>query len=360
VARGRQTARGTALSKESDYEQLLAMSHDANASKEAAKVELGKFESLVLDERKQREKELQERRQVLQKKQLQAAELDRAERERRTALADQQRAAGEDSLKMEALKMEALIKEEHAKIAAYEAAFQQIKEATGVSDVNEVIQRFLLQEETHQNLLAMTRESQSRIDELQHLVEEEKRQVMATEYSVGAGDEAASNQDTDSAQMITAQKALGKARERWKKVLKTAVNTKSAVQHIVDLLEPLREKDEVVAPMSDDSLLQHLQFAESKIQLIASSFFEMENDHKELLTSMSAPLPSKAPSTMKKESSLNIFERHKDPDESDEEFEEELEDEVMDRNALKKQSFSLLDKGAKKKKPKKRRAKADD
>ena len=48
--------------KETDYEQLLVMSHDANASKEAAKVELGKFESLVLDERKQREKELQERR----------------------------------------------------------------------------------------------------------------------------------------------------------------------------------------------------------------------------------------------------------------------------------------------------------
>ena len=50
--------------KEQDYEQLLVMSHDANSSKEAAKVELGKFESLVLDERKQRERELQERRAV--------------------------------------------------------------------------------------------------------------------------------------------------------------------------------------------------------------------------------------------------------------------------------------------------------
>lgn len=50
---------------------------------------------------------------------------------------------------------ERLIEEEQKKIAAYEAAFQQIKEATGVADVNEVIQRFLSQEETHQNLLAM-------------------------------------------------------------------------------------------------------------------------------------------------------------------------------------------------------------
>ena len=113
--------------KETDYEQLLVMSHDANASKEAAKSELGKFESLVLDERKGREKELQERRQVLQKKQQHASELDRAERERRAALAEQQRAAGEDAMKLETLKMEALIREEQAKIAAYEQAFQQIK-----------------------------------------------------------------------------------------------------------------------------------------------------------------------------------------------------------------------------------------
>lgn len=345
--------------KEHDYEQLLVMSHDANSSKEAAKVELGKFESLVLDERKQREKELQERRQVLQKKQQQAAELEKAERDRKLALQEQQRAAGDDAIKVETMKMEQIIKEEHAKIAAYEAAFQQIKEATGVSDVNEVIQRFLLQEETHQNLLSMTRESQSRIEELTHLVEEEKRLVMSAEYTVGAGDEAASNQETDSAQLHNAAKALSKARERYKKVLKTGVNTKAAVQHIVDILEPLREKDEVVAPMADDTLVQHLQFAESKLQLISSAFFEMEDEHKDALASMSAPVPSKAPPT-KKDISMSVMERTKDPDESDEEFEEDMEDEVLDRNSLKKQSLQLLDRGAKKKKPKRRRAKGDD
>ena len=62
-----------------------------------------------------------------------------------------------------------LIQEEQRKIVAYEAAFQQIKEATGVADVNEVIQRFLSQEETHQNLLSMTRDSQSKSEPLQPL-----------------------------------------------------------------------------------------------------------------------------------------------------------------------------------------------
>ncbi len=75
------------LQKENDYEQLLVMSHDANASKDSAKIELGKFEGLVQEERKQREKELQERRVILQKKQSLASELDRTEHVRPPALA---------------------------------------------------------------------------------------------------------------------------------------------------------------------------------------------------------------------------------------------------------------------------------
>lgn len=339
--------------KEQDYEQLLVMSHDANSSKEAAKVELGKFEALVLEERKQREKELQERRAILQKKQQLATELDRTERERRQQLLEAQKAMGEDAAKAEAVRMDALIKEEQMKISAYEAAFTQIKEATGVSDVNEVIQRFLLQEETHQNLVAMVKESQQRIDELQRALEEEKALVMSAEYTMASGAEA-EGEDQGSMATRAAQKQLSRARDRWKKALKTMVNTKSAVQHIVDILEPLREKDEVIAPMSDETLLQHMQFAESKIALIAQAFFEMEEEHKELLASVSSvPVPSKPPAAKKELGVGSGFD--KNLDDSDDEFEEDMEEDVMDRNALKKQSTSIVDKGTKKKKGGRRR-----
>eukprot|EP00966_Prymnesium_polylepis_P221299 5119308-Prymnesium_polylepis.1 len=46
----------TLRAKEGDYEELLLMSHDANQSKEMAKQELAKFEALVSEERKLREK----------------------------------------------------------------------------------------------------------------------------------------------------------------------------------------------------------------------------------------------------------------------------------------------------------------
>ena len=68
---------------------------------------------------------------------------------------------------------EADIEEEQEKIKSYEDAFREIKEATGVADVNEVIQKFITQEETHKNLLAMTKESQAKIEDLT----EKKRDV---------------------------------------------------------------------------------------------------------------------------------------------------------------------------------------
>ena len=46
----------TLHAKEGDYEELLLMSHDANQSKEMAKQELTKFETLVSEERKLRER----------------------------------------------------------------------------------------------------------------------------------------------------------------------------------------------------------------------------------------------------------------------------------------------------------------
>ena len=163
---------------------------------------------------------------------------------------------------------------------------------------------------------------------------------------------------------LAAQKALLKQRERWTKVVKILVNTKSATQHIVDVLEPLREKDEVVAPMSDDTLLQHLQFAETKLALIASAFFEMDDEHKELLASISRPALMKASAVpVKKDAYANVsaFDRGKgEENDSEDEFEEDMEEDVMDRSALKKQAYSILDKGAKKKKGSKKKKVRDD
>ena len=150
-----------------------------------------------------------------------------------------------------------------------------------------------------------------------------------------------------------------KQRERHAKVTKILVNTKSAVQHIVDVLEPLREKDEVIAPMSDDTLKEHLEFAERKLLLVSDAFEQLSEEHREMLIQTAQPAHTRQPEKKKTEAFF-IGDRNKDEAESDDEFEEDMEEDVMDRAALKKQSIGIVDKGTKKRKPRRRRAKSDD
>merc|ERR1719359_2804242 len=78
--------------------------------------------------------------------------------------------------------------EQKAKINDYEEAFHRIKEATGVADVNEVIQKFLTQEDTHKNLTSLTRENQSRIDQLSEERRKVRLQVEELKFSSGGNE----------------------------------------------------------------------------------------------------------------------------------------------------------------------------
>ena len=78
--------------------------------------------------------------------------------------------------------------ESRNKVDIFENAFRKIKEATGVSDVNEVIQKIVSQESTTENLIAVTRENQAKIEALNELKKRTKQQCEELKYSgVGGG-----------------------------------------------------------------------------------------------------------------------------------------------------------------------------
>merc|ERR1711976_104122 len=162
----------TLKAKDHDYQELLNMSHDANHAKEIAKAELAQFRAAYEEERRQKDKELSERKQYVQSRIDQTQKLEKRERLRRTQemeaqqrqLEEQQKAGGLQA--MQNSTADARTEEEQEKLTQYEEAFRKIKEATGVSDVQEVIQKFITQEDTHRNLLEMTKEAQAKIDQL--------------------------------------------------------------------------------------------------------------------------------------------------------------------------------------------------
>merc|ERR1711896_117143 len=58
----------TLKAKEHDYEELLLLSHDAYHAKEMAQAELHRFEQGVMEERNQRDKEVQEKKVLVQQR----------------------------------------------------------------------------------------------------------------------------------------------------------------------------------------------------------------------------------------------------------------------------------------------------
>jgi len=330
----------TLKAKESDYEELLLMSHDANQSKEMAKQELGKFEAVVSEERKLREKELSERRALVAKKQEVNAELERREKARREAMAAAQHGEGGRATAHQSI-TEADIEEEQEKIASYEAAFREIKEATGVADVNEVIQKFITQEETHKNLLAMTKESQAKIERLTEAKAAAQERVQRLKYS-------ATTDEQQAAPYEQGERKYERQKHKYERLAKVLVSVKAGIQHLAERLEGVPLEEEALL-LGEDNMVDVLQQCEKKLRIVMEAIREEEEA---LVRDLGADVIKKT-SELPSDPPVVNNNRMRDTEggeeaPSEEEFEEDLEEEVVDREALKKQSGTILDKATKK------------
>lgn len=288
---------------------------------------------------------------LVAKKQEINAELERREKARREAM-QQPPGIADDAVRSKGGSQhtitEADIEEEQEKIASYEAAFKEIKEATGVADVNEVIQKFITQEETHKNLQAMTRESQTKIESLilQKIAVQER--VQRLKYSASADEQLARSTPH-------ADRKYERQRLKYERLTKVLVSVKAGIQHLSERLEGVK-LDEAPLVLTDDNMVEVLQQCEQRLRIVLEAIRQEEEalvrDMGEAALQRNAGLPLEPPV-------VNNY-RVRDADgaeeaPSEEEFEEDLEEEVVDREALKKQSGSILDKATKK--TKKRRSK---
>ena len=243
---------------------------------------------------------------------------------------------------------EADIEEEQEKIASYEAAFREIKEATGVADVNEVIQKFITQEETHKNLLAMTKESQTKIEALTEQKHSVQERVQRLKYTV------ASEEPQQAASSVEERKSE-RQRVKYERLTKVLVAVKAGIQHLAERLEGVKLEEPPLV-LTDDNMVEVLMQCEQRLKIVLDAIRQEE----EALVRDLGEAALHKPSSLPLEPPVINNYRVRDLDAADEapseeEFEEDLEEEVVDRDALKKQSGTILDKATKK--TKKRRGK---
>ena len=285
----------TLKAKDHDYQELIQMSHEANHKKELAKKDLQDFKAHFDETRKQKDHELAERKAYVQSKVDQTQRLERKLKQLQQKESDDARARSEEEMNTKRNTMAnnrgitqggqegAISEAEQARLQQYEEAFKAIKEATGVNDVQEVLQKFISQEETHRNLVQMTRESQEKIDHLQTEKAELTSKLEELRYS-GSG-QLGSRRIVEEFEMHLSE-ARNQTRingEKYEQLAKLLINVKGGIEHLVETLSVFRH-EEAPPAVSDETLVSVLKHCEQKLVNLADEVVPSEAAEDALVT----------------------------------------------------------------------------
>ncbi|KAK7094450.1 outer dynein arm-docking complex subunit 3-like [Littorina saxatilis] len=336
-----------------ELKELKAMQNDAELSKEAAVNELRRHEETVYAERKKREVELQKMKKEAEEKKMQHERIEKRLAQRGSIQQDELTGGEKAVLTGE---------DQQQKITSYEEAFRHIKEATGVSDTWEVVERFENQGATTQHLEELKKDNEKQILRLCEDKENLQREFEEMKYSGEA--------KLSSGQMMLeeCENHLAKeeqrrddADQRLQRASRTLVQVKAGVEHLADKLHHLKAtKGHVptaqIAPSSDEYVLDQLSTSEEKLlklleELDGKDLNETlrQMEEEEFHASIEGKLPQyntrvKLPTTQR-----DLVYGDEDEDSGEDDID------VPNRNAIKKNSQNIIDAKTKRRVAKKKK-----
>lgn len=352
----------TLKAKEHDYEELLLLSHDAYHAKEMAQAELHRFEQGVMEERNQRDKEVQEKKALVQQRVEMNQRLEQRERMLKQQL-DLDR-AGELALKTTSAMAELAAgmshteaEEERQRVQDYEEAFRRIKEATGVSDVNEVIQKFLTQEDTQNNLLNLTKEYQAKIERLQDEWKNTKSIVEDLKFSTSGTTARRQVVDDFEKHLIEATNKYERNVAKFERITTLLIDVKAGIAHLAGNLAKIKLDGETHIEMSDETVEEVLSQAELKLsKLMSMTHLDAHSGRRQLkidATAYEDKMLAKSQSDIR----VKLNDNDEDQDDDEDDFEEEMDEDVWNRKHVKYNSEQILEKQTKKLRKKQKLAK---
>eukprot|EP00921_Rhytidocystis_pertsovi_P024732 GHVQ01039811.1.p1 GENE.GHVQ01039811.1~~GHVQ01039811.1.p1 ORF type:complete len:453 (+),score=88.03 GHVQ01039811.1:911-2269(+) len=335
----------TLKAKEKDSEELLLLSHDAHHAKEMAQAELHRFEQNVIEERQQRDKEVQEKKILVQSRVEANLRLDRRDQQRQLkrqqqAEQDTAEAAADEG---DANGRSAESDEEEQKLQDYEEVFRRIKEATGVSDVNEVIQKFLTQEETQSNLINLTNESQAKIDVIRSEVQKLQIQLEELKYSGSTTERHAPAAEDFEAQLNQATTQAERNRLRLNVSTTLLVDAKAGLLHMADKLAAIESGDAKASEVEKGDITDLVTSVQSKIEILLEHVDVQDVEPSDGLAKVEIERQNIGEEG--NDIRIRLPEPEDDDDqEIDDEMEDEINEEVWNRKNVKYHSRQILEK----------------
>ncbi|XP_067228806.1 coiled-coil domain-containing protein 151 isoform X2 [Chanodichthys erythropterus] len=323
--------------------ELQVMNSDAHLSKDAAKAELQLQEEQVYRERREREKILSRYKKQAEEKVAQAERMKKR---------PQWAAMHPDELSSEAQHSANPVEEVEA-ISTFEEAFQRIKDATGVTDSREIVDRFISQGETQEHLEKMKAENERMLLQLNKEKNTLQTELQDMKYSqkteLLSGQQKLQDCERDLQQEQQRRDAV---KDRLDRLAYTLNTVKAGVQQLSDKLQhiPLMEgPTPQLPPDSDEHTLQLLSEAEQKLMLLKE-----ELQGKDLTTTLKemeeeefqARIAGKLPQYNTR---IQLHMKQKQDPFDDEDDSGDDEGDIITRVTLKHQSQSIIDANNKRK-----------
>lgn len=233
--------------QEEELKRVEAMLAQAQSQRDRAKSQFHENEEELQRERRERDRMLQELRQRAEEKRgADALERRTTRMESRTGSTP---GAVMDPVQDNALPQNNLEEE----IAKYEDIYRAIKEATGVSSIDEAVSRFESQGETSKHLQNVKEENEKKINELKQQRLDLEAKFNTFKYS--DADEAAKVEEElfQITQKTQENKKLANEYEtKLERQNKLLLNVRSGVQHLCDKLDFVEGTGESVKPENPD------------------------------------------------------------------------------------------------------------
>ena len=255
--------------KRKEYDELVLLSHDAQHAKEMAQAELHRFEQAVLEERNQRDREVMEKKLLVQQRvemnnRLEKAPPPAVPTPAPAAVTPNMETDGLSSTRMARAQPEEQLRLEH-KLTEYEEGYKKLKEITGVSDVNEMIQKFITLDVTHDNLVAETTAQQRQLDSLLDEQGKLTAQLNDLKFS-GGGRRMQGPQDMEDLLAESTAK-LDKNRSRYEKLATVLIDVNAGIAHLYEKLKCVKidHRDDSPVHVSDETVEEVLNVCELKV-----------------------------------------------------------------------------------------------
>ncbi|XP_029545394.1 coiled-coil domain-containing protein 151 isoform X4 [Salmo trutta] len=225
--------------------------------------ELQRQEEQMYRERKDRECILTRYKKEAEDRKAQAERVER--RAQRTAMQP-------DELSSDAQRSATGLGEEERAISTFEEAFRRIKEATGVTDTREVVERFISQGDTQQHLEDLKKENQRTLLQLKEDRDRLQEHFQDIKYSGETKLSSGQQMLEDCKRHLQAEQGRrDAAKERLDWLTRTLNTVRAGVEHLSDKLQHIKlgeGPEPQLPPGSEEYVVELLSQSEQKLLLL--------------------------------------------------------------------------------------------